>query len=88
MPSVNLAVSLAALALSLACTVLLFCGYAVRGVRLLLWCALFFVCMTANNVLLFFDLVVMPGTDFQLYRFASSAAGLSFMLYGLIYEAQ
>jgi len=86
--SLNLAVALAAMTLSVACTVLLFYGYAARGVRLLLWCALFFVCLTANNVLLLFDLAVAPGTDFRLYRFASSAAGLVFLLYGLIYEAQ
>jgi hypothetical protein len=86
--SLNFAVSLAAVALSLACTVLLFYGYAVRGMRLLFWCALLFVCLTANNVLLFFDLVVMPGGDFRLYRFASNAAGLVFALYGLIYETQ
>jgi hypothetical protein len=86
--SLNLVVSLAAVALSLACTLLLFYGYAARGTRLLLWCALLFVCLSANNVLLFFDLVVMPGGDLRLYRFASNAAGLVFVLYGLIYETQ
>jgi hypothetical protein len=86
--SLNLVVSLAAVALSLACTLLLFYGYAVRGMRLLFWCALLFVCLTANNVLLYVDLVVLPGGDLRLYRFASNAAGLGFVLYGLIYETQ
>ena len=88
MLSLNLAVSLAAIVLSLGCMVLLFHGYAARGTRLLLWCALFFLCLTANNVLLLYDLALAPGGDLRLYRFASSAAGLVFLLYGFIYEAQ
>ena len=88
MLSLNLVVSLAAIVLSLGCMVLLFHGYAVRGTRLLLWCALFFLCLTANNVLLLYDLALAPGGDLRLYRFASSAAGLVFLLYGFIYEAQ
>jgi len=81
-------VSLATLVLSLACTILLSYSYTTRGARLLFWCALFFVCLTLNNVLLFFNLVVVPHLDLRLYRFASAAAGLLFVLYGLIYEAQ
>ena len=37
---------------------LLFRGYARSGLRLLLWSALCFVCLTLNNVLLFVDLPV------------------------------
>jgi hypothetical protein len=88
MLSLNFLVSLASMVLSLACTVLLSYGYATRGSRLLLWCALFFVCLTLNNVLLFFNLAVVPHLDLRLYRFASAAAGLGFVLYGLIYETQ
>jgi len=86
--SLNLVVTLATMLLSLACAVLLSYSYATRGARLLLWCALFFVCLTLNNVLLFFNLVVVPHLDLRLYQFASAAAGLLFVLYGLIYEAQ
>ena len=45
----------------LACTVLLFRGYA-HGLRLLLWSALCFVFLTLNNLLLFFDLIVFPSS--------------------------
>jgi Family of unknown function (DUF5985) len=86
--SLNLVVTLGTMLLSLACAVLLSYSYATRGARLLLWCALFFVCLTLNNVLLFFNLVVVPYLDLRLYQFASAAAGLLFVLYGLIYEAQ
>jgi hypothetical protein len=88
MLSLNFVVSLTATVFSLACTVLLCYSYATRGSRLLLWCGLFFVCVTLNNALLFFNLVVVPYLDLRLYRFASAAAGLGFVLYGLIYETQ
>jgi hypothetical protein len=88
MLSLNFVVSLTAMVLSLACTLLLSYRYATRGLRLLLWCALFFVCLTLNNALLFFNLAVVPYLDLRLYRFASAAAGLGFVLYGLIYETQ
>jgi hypothetical protein len=78
---------LAALA-SFACMVLLFRGYAATGVRLLLWSALCFVCLTVNNALLFFDLVVFPDIDLRLYRLSAALAGVLFLLYGFIWEAE
>jgi hypothetical protein len=87
--SATFVVPLLAVAASLACMVLLFYNYAVRGGRLLFWCALFFLCQSVNNVLLFFSLGLMiPDVDWRLYRFGTSAAGLVFLLYGLIYEAR
>lgn len=52
----------------LACTVLLFRGYARSGLRLLLWSALCFVFLTLNNLLLFFDLQVFIELDLRPYR--------------------
>jgi len=68
--------------------VLLLRGYARTATRLFLWSGLCFVCLTANNLLLFFNFVVVPEADLRLYRFGSSAAGLVFLLYGLIWEAE
>ena len=68
--------------------VLLLRGYAASGARLFLWSGLCFVCLTANNVLLFLNLVVFPEADLRLYRFGSSAASLVFLLYGLLWEAE
>jgi hypothetical protein len=86
--SFNLAVSSLAVLTSVACSVMLLRGYRRTALRLLLWTGLGFVCLSVNNVLLFIDLVLLPAFDLRLYRFASSAAGLVFLLYGLIWEAE
>jgi hypothetical protein len=88
MVSVDLVLTLLAAITSLACMVLLFRGYAVTGVRLLLWSALCFVCLTVNNSLLFVDLVVFPDADLRGYRLAASFAGVLFLLYGFLWEAE
>ena len=88
MATVNLVLTLLAALTSLACMVLLFRAYAANGVRLLLWSALCFVCLTVNNALLFFDLVVFPDTDLRLYRLGAAFAGVLFLLYGFIWEAE
>jgi hypothetical protein len=88
METVNLVLSLLAPLTSLACMVLLFRAYAATGLRLLLWSALCFVCLTANNTLLFFDLVVFPDIDLRIYRLAAGLAAVLFLLYGFIWEAE
>jgi hypothetical protein len=71
----------------LACTVLLFRGYARSGMRLLLWSALCFVFLTLNNLLLFFDLIVFLQLDLRPFRLAAALIGLVFLLYGFIFES-
>jgi hypothetical protein len=88
MVSVDFVLTLLAALTSLTCMVLLFRAYAANGVRLLLWSALCFVCLTANNGLLFFDLVVFPDIDLRVYRLAAAFAGVIFLLYGFIWEAE
>jgi hypothetical protein len=83
----TLLISLAVLA-SLTCMALLFRAYARSGVRLLLWSALCFVFLTANNLLIFLDLVVLPEVDLRLYRLAATLVGVLFLLYGFIWEAE
>jgi hypothetical protein len=68
--------------------VLLLRGYAASGVRLLLWSGLCFVCLSVNNVLLFFDLVVFPNVDLRPYRVLAGFAGVLFLLYGFVWEAE
>jgi hypothetical protein len=73
---------------SVSCMVLLFRGYAHTGARLLLWSALCFVGLSVNNVLLFFDLVVFPTqVDLRVYRLVAALAGVLFLLYAFIWEA-
>jgi Family of unknown function (DUF5985) len=71
----------------LACTVLLFRGYARSGMRLLLWSALCFVFLTLNNLLLFFDLIVFAELDLRPFRLGAALIGLLFLLYGFIFES-
>jgi Family of unknown function (DUF5985) len=88
MVSVDFVLTLLAAITSLACMVLLFRGYAATGVRLLLWSALCFVCLTLNNSLLFVDLVIFPDLDLRGFRLAASLAGVLFLLYGFVWEAE
>jgi hypothetical protein len=74
---------------SAGCMLLLFRAYAATGMRLLLWSALCFVCLSINNVLLFTDLVVFPTqVDLRPYRLIAALVGLLFLLYGFIWEAE
>jgi hypothetical protein len=74
---------------SIACTVLLFRGYARSGTRLLLWSALCFVALSVNNVLLFFDFIVFPTQiDLRMYRLLAALTGVAFLLYAFIWEVE
>ena len=73
---------------SFGCMALLFRGYARTGVRLLLWSALCFIFLTANNVLLFVDNVIAPELDLRPYRLLAALVGISCLLYACIWEAE
>jgi hypothetical protein len=74
---------------SFSCMALLFRGYARTGVRLLLWSALCFIFLTANNVLLFVDTIVLPTqVDLRVYRLGAALAGIGCLLYAFIWEAE
>lgn len=88
MITLNLVLAALAVLTCLACTILLFRGYARSGLRLLMWSALCFVCLTLNNLLLFFDLPVFTLVDLRPYRLATALAGLLFLIYGFIAESK
>ena len=73
---------------SIACTVLLLRSYARTGARLLLWTALCFVGLSLNNIVLFFDVLVVPNIDLSAWRTLTSFAGVSVLLYGFIWETE
>jgi len=74
---------------SFACMVFLFRGYARTGVRLLLWSGLCFIFLTANNVLLFIDTVVLPTeVDLRVQRLVVALIGIACLLYAFIWEAE
>jgi len=89
MDTINAVLILLALLTSLACMVLLFRAYAATGVRLLLWSALCFVFLSLNNVLVFLDVVIFPTeVDLRPLRLLAALAGILFLLYGFIQEAE
>jgi hypothetical protein len=88
MATFNSVLYLLALLTSFGCMVLLFRGYFKNGPRLLLWSALCFVGLTVNNLFLFLDLVVFTQFDLRAYRLGAALAGMLFLLYGFIWEAE
>jgi hypothetical protein len=75
-------------AASFTCTLLLLRSYVRNRVRLLLWSGLCFIGLTINNVILFFDVVIFPDTDLYPLRITATIIGLSFLLYGFIWESE
>lgn len=73
---------------TLLCAVLLLRGYVRGHQRLLLWSGLCFAGLTASNVLLFVDLVVVQHTDLYILRLVTAAGAMLLMLYGLIFESE
>jgi hypothetical protein len=73
---------------SLACAVLLLRGYGRTRMRLLLWSGLCFVALAVSNLVLFVDLVVIPGRDLSLVRSSLGLVGVATLLYGLIWDEQ
>jgi hypothetical protein len=55
--------------------------------RLLLWSAAAFVAFALNNLLLFFDLVVLPASiDLRPLRVLTALVGVAILLYAFIWE--
>jgi len=88
MATINFILYLLAILASAACMGLLFRGYATSRIRLLLWGGLSFVFLTANNFLLFFDLVIFPEIDLRPYRLAASLIAVLLLLYAFLWEAE
>ena len=70
------------------CAWLLLRGYARTASRLLLWSGLCFVGLTADNALLFIDVVVIPEVSLAAWRGLPALAGLSALLYGMVWETR
>jgi len=80
-------VFLLCIATSATCAGLLFRGWRRTGTRLLLWSALCFVGLAANNLLVFVDLVALPEIDLKPMRLLASLIAVSVLLWGIIWEA-
>ncbi len=73
---------------ALLCAVLLLLAYRRSGYRLLLWSGLCFVGLTANNILLVVDKLVIPATSLATLRSGVAMISLSLLLFGLIWDAK
>ena len=74
---------------SIVCLALLIRGYLRTRSRLLLWCALCFVGLALNNLLLVIDLLVLPtGINLQPVRIACHIGALAVLIYGFVWEAE
>lgn len=81
-------VYLLCLATSSACAWLLGRSYRRTGARLLLWSALCFLFLAANNLLLIADLLVFPEVDMRLGRLLLALAAVGVLLFGFIWDLE
>jgi hypothetical protein len=70
------------------CAALLLRAYRATGTRLLLWSGLCFLFLAANNALLTVDFVLVPQIDLFALRNATALAGMSLLLYGLVWDSE
>ena len=70
------------------CAVLLARAYLGTRIRLLLWSALCFLLLALNNLAVMVDLLLLPDRNFSLLRVALSLAGVSLLLFGLIWDRE
>jgi len=75
-------------ATALACAALLLRAFRRTGVQLLLWCGVFFLAQTCENVLLFIDRMTGPDLDLSLWRTVPALVGAALLLYALIWEVK
>ena len=73
-------------AAALGCAFLLFRAYLQVRMRLLLWSAVCFACLTLNNLLIAVDLLVLPELDLFILRNLAALLGVGTLLYGLVWE--
>jgi len=75
-------------ATSSACAWLLAASYRRSRARLLLWSALCFTFLAANNLLVVVDLLLLPETDFRLARLLLALAAVGVLLFGFIWDLE
>jgi hypothetical protein len=72
---------------TLACAFLLLRAYVKVRQRLLLWSGLCFVGLTASNVIVVVDLVLLPDLDLYVWRLGAAAFSMLLLVYGLVWES-
>lgn len=82
------AVYLLCFATSSACAYLLARSYGRTGTRLLLWSALCFLFLAANNLVVVFDMLILANWNLVLVRHFLSIAAISVLLFGFIWDLE
>ncbi len=72
---------------SLLCAYLLARAYRNSKTKLLIWSALCFGLLALNNLILAFDVLLLPTIDLTVFRLGTSLAAVTVLLYGFIWEA-
>jgi hypothetical protein len=75
-------------ATSTACAWLLLAGWRRTRARLLLWSALCFVFLAANNLLVVLDLLILPSWDLRIERLLLALIALVVLLFGFIWDLE
>jgi hypothetical protein len=75
-------------ATSSACALLLTRSYRRSGTRLLLWSALCFALLAANNLFVIVDLLLIHDIDFGFVRLMLSLAAVAVLLFGFIWDME
>jgi hypothetical protein len=70
------------------CAVLLFRGYRQSRTALLFWASVCFAGIALENVILFVDIIMLPGVDLFWWRISVAIASMLVLLYGLVWETQ
>ena len=73
---------------SSACAYLLARSYRRTQARLLLWSALCFFFLAANNLLVIVDLLLIEAIDFRTWRIWTSLAAVGILLFGFIWDLE
>lgn len=73
---------------STACALLLARSYLRTSASLLLWSAVCFALLAANNLVMVVDLVVLPDGDLRLERALLSLAAVAVLLFGFIWDLE
>ena len=73
---------------SSACAFLLARNYRRTGARLLMWSALCFGLLGLNNLVVIFDLLILPNMNFRETRLALSLAAVSVLLFGFVWDLE
>jgi hypothetical protein len=73
---------------STTCTAMLVRSYRLSGASLLLWSAVCFGLLAANNLVLVLDLVVWPDSDLTIARLLLSLAAVTSLIWGFTSEIE